>query len=24
VKSGINTAVREAVKAIFGTGRRRK
>jgi len=24
VKSGINTAIREAVKAIFGTGRRRK
>ena len=24
VKSGINTAIREAVKGIFGTGRRRK
>ncbi|MCV7030776.1 helicase HerA-like domain-containing protein [Mycobacterium sherrisii] len=24
VKSGINTAIREAVKSIFGTGRRRK
>jgi uncharacterized protein len=24
VKSGINTAIREAVKAIFGSGRRRK
>lgn len=24
VKSGINTAIREAVKAVFGTGRRRR
>jgi uncharacterized protein len=24
VKSGINTAIREAVKAIFGTGGRRR
>lgn len=24
VKSGINTAIREAVKSIFGTGRRRR
>jgi hypothetical protein len=24
VKSGINTAIREAVKGIFGSGRRRK
>ena len=24
VKSGINTAIREAVKAVFGTGRGRR